>query len=160
MAAGGRTLLTQECLARASKARSSWKRFLGFVWLSYIQPSNKKWVLVRRTLFAWHCLALLPTAKLQEIEVPKRDRAGGIHRLLHGSGNNRADYLPPDHLCRHLLVYLQVTGAFQNATERSARHSHCPKALCGSRGHIHLHDFYWKRNSSKNEILKKVLDLL
>jgi hypothetical protein len=111
-------------------------------------------------LFAWHCLALTPTAKLQAIEVPKSDKFGGNHRLMHGCGNNRADYLPPDHLCRHLLLHVQATGAFQNATERSARHSHSPKALCGSRGLIHLHDFYWKWKSSKGKILKKALDFL
>jgi hypothetical protein len=49
--------------------------------------------------------------------------------------------------------YTSKYKRFQNATDRCARHSHCPKALCGSRGHIHLHDFYWKRNSLKNEIL-------
>jgi hypothetical protein len=67
---------------------------------------------VRRTLFAWHGLAPTPTAKLRAIEVPKSEKFGGNHRLVHGCGNIRADYLPPDYLCRHLLLHVQATGAF------------------------------------------------
>jgi hypothetical protein len=96
---------------------------LTFVFLGYIHVtmmydylvSPVTPVPVRKDLFAWLCLAVIPkamqqaigssfnnivclallaltpTAKLQAIEVPKSGKFGGNHRLIHCCGNNRAD---------------------------------------------------------------------